>query len=382
MQEKKISIFKKISLIMIMAILLVTMLMLSAQWGGQAYAGQGTPVPQKTFEIPRTDNLIYNGNFEFGYYPVPELGFEPPDIGNIPHKWNWFKSNTYGKYDIDNNISFGVVCPDDNILKSGSRNSLSISMQSTDQPDARLGVYQTIDVVPGQDYLFSISGTIQAQPGSSSPDVNHHVQFVFDHTGGTNWQAIPLEEWALLPWREYDLEFKLSGPNDPDLARIESYYTIVKARSNKMTLFLGAWRRWPNWRMAVFTLDCVSLIPLNKVSNLPALLPQLSDLSTSSVNDALEAAILQTQPGTTTVKIITDTTQTTVTEQTTSAAGESSEAAPAQPAATPLAKPAEIPNSGGILDGKDNRLLLIVVAVVVIVGLTGAGVWNIRRRKG
>ncbi|MBN1218183.1 MAG: hypothetical protein JXM69_04585 [Anaerolineae bacterium] len=354
---------------LILSLFLLAILIVSTQvFAGPVYAlGKGTPQPVAT-AIPRSDNLFYNGSFEFGFYPIPELGFEAPDIGNIPHAWNWYRNSTYGKYDIDNNTNFQLVCPEDDILNTGSRNALGIYIQSTDQPDARLGIYQTVDVIPGQDYVFSISGTIQIQKHASSPDINHKVMLAFDHTGGTDWSAIPDEAWILLPWAEQKLEFKTSGPDDPDLAKVEDYYTLVKARSNKMTVFIGAWRRWPNWRSAVFTFDCASLLPLNKVDDLPALVARLSELSTTDVDKALGASVIQVQPATDTI---------TTTVPTATPASQ----APTEPTATPRKEPAEIPDSGGVLESKDNTLIIVIVAVVVIAGLVGAGVWNIQRQK-
>jgi hypothetical protein len=123
MPAKTMQKFSRIGLAVITAVFLLTMLALSAQLTGPVYAGKGTGTPRATAEIPRGDNLLYNGNFEYGYYPVAGLAFEPPDHGNIPHKWGWFKSNTYGKYKIDNNEGFGIICPQDSILKSRSKNS-------------------------------------------------------------------------------------------------------------------------------------------------------------------------------------------------------------------------------------------------------------------
>jgi hypothetical protein len=349
----------------ILPVFILVMLGLSAQLAGQAHAfGEATPTPGaiSAGRIPRGDNLLVNGNFEFGYYPIPELGFEAEDIGNIPHGWGWFKSDTYGKFDIDNNESFRLQCPEDAELLSGGQNSLAIFVQSTDQADARLGIYQTVDVEPGKDYLFSISGTIQAQPGASSPDINHKVQLVFDHTGGTDWTAIPFEEWTLLPWREQELEFKLSGPEDPDLAQVESYFTVVKARSDKMTVFIGAWRRWANWRSAVYTFDCAYLVPLDKIDPY-TLTQQLAEFSTTDVDEVVEAAVIEVQRPEATP------------------AAESDAAPPDTQPAAPAEEPVEIPDSGGIPELKDNSLLFIIVSVLVISGLMGAGIWNIRRQK-
>jgi hypothetical protein len=322
-----------------------------------------SPEPSKRVgpNIPGESNRVFNGNFEFGFYPVHELGFEAPDIGNVPVDWNWFKNEKYGKYNIYNNEGFGLVCPDDLDEETTGKNSLSIHMQSTDEADARLGIYQTVDVVKGQEYLFFMAGVIQAQSGATSPDINHRVLLYFDHTGGSDWRAIPHEDWTVVPWREQELEFKISGPDDPDLATVENYYEIVKARSDKLTIFIMAWRRWANWRTGIYTVDCVTLVPVELV-DLPAIVPQLSEISTTAVDDALEAASVEVQP-------------------------EADPAAEAEPAAvpaeeaTPAAEPVAIPPSGGILEPAGNSLLIGITSVVLILSLVGAGIWNARRRK-
>jgi hypothetical protein len=303
--------------------------------------------------------LINNGNFEVEFYPAPELGFEPPETGWIPNGWSWYKSQTYGKYNIYANENPQYVCPDDYRLFTNSNNALSFHIQSSDQPDARLGVYQTVNVVPGQSYLFAITGTIEAQPGATSPDVNNHVQLLFDQTGSGDWQATPLKDWLSLPWKEQELEFTPSGPDDPDFAKPEGYYTIVKAKSNKMTVFLGAWRRWPNWRTTIFTVDCVTLAPLNQV-DVGAVLPRLAQYSTSAVDAALKGSSGVPAP-----------------------ANSAAQAGAAQPVPAPAVatQPPIAPAAGGILDTKSNWLLMTLASVIVIAGLVGAGIWNARRHK-
>lgn len=309
--------------------------------------------------LVNADNLITNGNFEAGFYGAPELGFEPPESGAIPNNWSWYKSQAYGKYNIYGIEGFGLVCPDDFRLFTGNDFSLSFHMQSTDQPDARLGVYQTVNVVPNQQYLFAISGTIAAQHGADAPDINNRIELLFDHTGSSDWHAIPHEDWTPLPWKEQELEFKTSGPDDPDLAKVEGYYTIVKARSNRMTVFIDAWRKWPNWRTTIFTVDCISLTPLNQV-DVGALAPRLSTISTTAVDAALKGSGGVAGPVAAPAAVP-------VTGQ--------SEVAPAVEAAI------IVPSAGGILDTKSNWILITAASVAVIVGLVGAGIWNARRRK-
>jgi hypothetical protein len=297
-------------------------------------------------EKPVINNLLKNGNFESGFYPVYELGFEPPEVGQVPLDWKWFKNSAYGKYNIYNNEGFGLVCPEDPNRRTIGKNSLSIHMQSTDQMDARLGVYQTVEVVKGQRYRFSISGTVQSMQGSPEASENSHkVELVFDHSGGDDWRAIPNDQWSRLPWSEYKLEFNTSGPNDPDIATIEEYETIVQARSNKLTIFLAAWRQWPDWRSVRYTFDCLALVPVDETAPAAAVPAQPAPASPTA-EGPIPAALAEATPP--------------------------AEAAPA---------PAIIPDSGGVLDQNDQALLLIAIASLIIIGLLGAGLWNIRRKK-
>jgi hypothetical protein len=380
MRVQNINKLGQIGSVIILAILLLLAFSLLVPPTESAYArGKGTPALVPT-EIPRGDNLLFNGSAEYGFYPVPELGFEAEDIGNIPHYWSWFKSNTYGKYNIDNNTDTQLMCPDDDILGTTSKNAFGIYIQASDQADARLGFYQTVDVVPGKDYVFSISGTIQVQDGASSPDINNNVILAFDHTGGSNWTAIPIEAWNLVPWREQEYEFKLSSPEDPDLAEVEEYYTIVTARSDKMTVFIGAWRRWANWRTSVVTFDCISLIPLDKLDRV-ALAPILSKYSTTDVDIDLRSTPAPQPDTAPTAQPASASDSGTEQEQTQPTSTSTPTPAPAPTEEPEPSEPAEIPDSGGILETKDNWLLMVIVSVIVISGLMGAGIWNIRRNR-
>jgi hypothetical protein len=256
-------------------------------------------------------------------------------------------------------------------------------MASTDQSDARLGIYQTVDVVPGQDYMFSISGTIEVQEGASSPDINHRALLYFDQKGGTDWRAIPHEEWTVIPWREQSLEFKRSGPDDPDIAEIEDYYQVVRAESDKLTIFLMGWRRWANWRTGRFTFDCVSLVPLGTV-NVVGVVPRLSEISVTTVDDALEAGSAA-PPGAAPASAEPAVVPATGNEK----RGEIMEPAVVGPAedgesdgTTPSDSAAVIiPPSGGVIESTGNALLIGAVSIILIVGLVGAGIWNARRQK-
>lgn len=306
-------------------------------------------------------NLVFNGNFEDGYRVIPELGIEAYNVGNVPIDWEWFRSNAYGKYTIDNNEGFGLVCPEDPTLTTIGKNSLTFHIQSTDEPDLRLGIYQTMDVTRGRSYLFSMNGAIQVQQGGSSPDTNNKLEVAIIQGPAEEWHEIPRKQWTILPWKEQLLEFKISGPQDPDLAKIEDYYEVVEAQADQVTIYIAAWRRWPNWRTSVFTVDCVSLAPLEQV-DMPTLVPRLSELSTTVVDEALTRDPRNMAPP--------PAAQPAAAVQTES-----------MPAAAPDGEPAAIPPSGGILEAKESPLLIGSLSILTVLVLVGAGLWNIQRRK-
>jgi hypothetical protein len=338
-----------------------------------------TPAPGQSAPpgVAGSNNLVWNGNFEYGFYQVPQLGFEVNDVGDIPNYWGWYQSQTYGKVKIYNDQEFGIICaddvglaqslevdipdPDDDIFGpipgvgpyERPNNSASMYFQSTDEPDMRLGIYQTVNVVPGRDYRFSMSGTIQIQKGAETLqtddpddpifDQNHAIEVSFDPKGGTNWKAIPLEKRHIVEFKEEELEFKTTV-NDPDIATIQSFDTVVRARSDKLTIFITAWRKWSNWRSTRFVVDCVALTPLQSGATTTA---PPSTQPTAPSTEAETAAITQTdnqddQVSPTEVQII--------------------------------------PPSGGIIENGSSSLLVIGLSLLLVLGLVGAGIWNIRRR--
>jgi|GEM_PF-1823159 len=348
---------------------------------GDQTSPEPIPAPEET---PPPINLVANGDFEFGFYQVPQLGFEARDSGNVPLGWDWYKNQAYGKYTINNNQTFGIECPsnifgvptpkEDNNSQFGpipdftpspTFNALTFEMQSSDQQDARLGVYQTVNVVSGVEYRFAMSGTIQVQAGGRTEDLvepdgevvvqapNHTFELFLDQTGGTDWRAIPHEKWTILPIREQKLYFtpeEVEKKGEQALTEVESYKTTFTAHSDKITIFLTAWRKWANWRTGIFTVDCVSLVPVDELAVVtqPAAAVEIpSPADTAPSGDAQPAAI--TEPGNTEAQ---------------TPAGEA---------------PATIPPSGGILEDSGNSILVVIASAIVILGLVAAGIWNMRR---
>ncbi len=185
---------------------------------------------------------------------------------------------------------------------------------------------------------------------------NHTFELYFDHNGGTDWRAIPHEKWFIIPIKEQKLFFTLEEAEkkgESALSEIEDYETIVTAKSDKMTIFLTAWRKWANWRTTIFVVDCVALTPLN-----PAGYPG-SPAAAAAPPPFVEVQVASLeQPA----------------QSETSSTDSQAETAPPENATT------IIPDSGGVLDGSSNTILFVMVSLLVILGLVGAGIWNMRRR--
>lgn len=303
---------------------------------------QAAPTPVATQVVPPTPgppppppprpNLVQNGNFEFGFYNVgwPALGFEPGQSGAVPQEWGWYKSKTYGKVRIFDNQNLGIACdeslfgqppertiPVDDarfgyipglVIRNTNISALGLEMQSTDEQDMRLGVYQTVEVRPGVTYRFSLRGTLQIQSGATTlqpddpraprEDQNHTIELYFDHTGNTDWKAIPHPQWTQIEFEEQKLEFKVSE-DEEDLAEVQDYVSFVTAQSNKMTIFLTLWRKWANWRTGIASLDCIALTPATPADLRAAedRRRNVIDLSQSAVAPATGAQPAAAQPG-------------------------------------------------------------------------------------
>jgi hypothetical protein len=317
----------------------------------------------------RVDNRFYNGNFEFGFYKTP--------LGRSPNNWGWFMNDqAAGKYGMFDYTDLKIACSDDLDASTKGKSALALQMNSTDQPNAWLGIYQVAHVTPGVDYVFSISGTIQVAFGFKPTGDNNRVYIAFDQNGGTDWRAIPEKAWQRLPWREQDIDFTGAVTDTEQVLQIDDYFTAITAQSKKLTVFIGAHRTYPNIRSSRISLDCALLLPLNKVSPYPYADP-LSDFSAVAVDVALNSETPHATAVTmmaTQAKLIPMASAPTVIQAAASSHGN-------LPVTGQAAVAAAIPQAGGIIDGKPQALPVAILALVVIIGLFGTGWWYSREEE-
>lgn len=119
------------------------------------------------------------------------------------------------------------------------------------EKDRYSGIYQVVDVVPGRRYMFSFYGMIRSTEGTESQSKwNYRVQVGYDYNGGT-------DPWAVTDWVE------MSWPEYPRLSpgRIQSYAHGVTPTSDKLTVFIRVWKKFPTvGEEANINIDAVSLV--------------------------------------------------------------------------------------------------------------------------
>ena len=191
-----------------------------------------TSLPATTVE------LLRNGSFEQGFTGVPGCGM-------VGIYWGCFQNGGRAEYGFFDDQWRPVVF-------DGQHSQLIEinTKQIGGDPDRYAGIYQTVDVIPGATYRFTIRGMIRADDQEGDP-WRYRVQVAFDHSGGNNWTAV--SDWIELPWDTY---YPRTAPGG-----FSEYTTTVTAHSSRMTVFVRVWKKWGDWYREVdVNVDAISLI--------------------------------------------------------------------------------------------------------------------------
>jgi len=166
---------------------------------------------------------LANGDFEGGFYATPS--------GFVGKHWKWFHNGgqaSYGFYDE----TWAPVVYDG---KHSTLIEINTYDRSGSDADRYAGIYQTVAVVPGETYELSMHGMLRAL--EDDPDregYNYRVQYGIDYGGGDDWRAVT--EWYELPWNTVHPRLTPGS--------MESFSTSINATSNRLTLFVRAWKKW------------------------------------------------------------------------------------------------------------------------------------------
>lgn len=194
-----------------------------------AFSQEGAP--------PSVQNLIVNGGFEGGFQPEYGIGYGWGGFsnGNAVVGWrfdSWAPVVANGKY------------------------AQSIEIKDALNSDRYAGIYQTISVIPGEQYKLSLKGIIRSDEGDIKlSDYGYRLQYAVDYEGGTAWELVETDGWVELPWDEQPL-----AEPETQSYQFKSYETTITAQGNELTLFIRGWKKWINDGIGLFNLDEVSFV--------------------------------------------------------------------------------------------------------------------------
>ncbi|MEW5959614.1 MAG: hypothetical protein AB1801_17965 [Chloroflexota bacterium] len=306
------------------------------------------PSPAYSQDGPQLQNLILNGDFEEGFQEEFGVGYGWGAFsnGNALVGWN---SDTWEQ----------VVAAGDSAQMIEIKNAADMNRYA--------GIYQTVSVVPGEQYRLIIKGLVRSTEGDIKiSDYGYRLQYAVDQRGSTAWELLPAESWIEIPWDEQPLNDPPSG-----VYRLDTFETTVTAQSEQLTLFIRGWKKWVNNGSGIFDLDEISLTgpaPENfevpsaqaAVVNNPAVLNDTQlDTSAAPVQVEEQAEVVEEQPQ---AKI----------------APQTQETAPVQ--AMPQAENTQLPVSGQSQPDILNYIVFSGAALLLVL-LVGAAAAMLRQRQ-
>lgn len=184
--------------------------------------------------------LIRNGDFEKGFRLVDGCGMVGVD-------WGCFTTGGAGGYGFYDE-AWGPV-----VATGAHAQLIEVNTKEIGGDQNRTaGIYQVVDVIPGETYTLSFNGMIRANdfddPGA---DPWRYVMLVgFAHNGSTQWADAQVQEVNV-------------GPIQDRVNPTRGYYHVqlqVTAQGNKLTVFIAGRMKWGDWyKEADFDVDTVSL---------------------------------------------------------------------------------------------------------------------------
>ncbi len=196
-----------------------------------------TTMPVFSQEVATLQNLIVNGGFEQGFQEQFGVGYGWGAFsnGNAAIGWNadsWEPIVIAGKY------------------------AQLIEIKNATDRDRYAGIYQTVAVLPGQPYKLTIKGLVRSAEGDIvTSDYGYRLQYGIDYEGGTAWELVPEQNWQEIPWDEQPLSDPPNG-----VYRFDTFEATITAKSDKLTLFIRAWKKWLNNGAGLYDLDEISLV--------------------------------------------------------------------------------------------------------------------------
>ena len=182
-------------------------------------------------------DMVINGGFEGGFQEEFGVGYGWGGFSNGNAIVGWNGENWQ---DVVSNGDY----------------SQRIEIKDALDQDRIAGIYQTISVVPGEQYKLTIKGLVRSEEGSvEASDYGYRLQFAVDYNGDTAWELLAGDAWQELPWDETSLELPAGASH-----RLQTFDTTITSKTDRLTLFIRGWKKWINNGTGVFNLDEISLI--------------------------------------------------------------------------------------------------------------------------
>ena len=176
-------------------------------------------------------NVLRNGDFE--------QGFQPNGVG-----LGWGNFN-------DSSALFSFHTDDWPSVTGEGELTQFMRIRNGELPDRYLGIYQTANVLPGQTYTLSIRGLVRTNAGNvQHTNYGYRLEVGFDPLGGQNWKMV--QDWIELPWDE---QLRLE-----EEFRVDEFSTVVTARSDRLTVFVRAWKKWADAGEGAYDVDDIRLV--------------------------------------------------------------------------------------------------------------------------
>jgi LysM repeat protein len=184
-------------------------------------------------------DVLANGGFEQGF--TSQAG-----CGMVGSGWQCFTNGgaaNYGFYDDqwERTVAAG---------KHSQLIEINTKGIMLGDPDRYAGIYQTVPVVHGGQYLLNLSGMIRTTSMDGDP-WRYRVQVGWTSGTGANWQSVT--NWTDVGWDTY---YERTNPG-PFL----TFNANITPDANYITLYIRAWKKWgvPNEEIDV-NFDSISFV--------------------------------------------------------------------------------------------------------------------------
>jgi hypothetical protein len=184
--------------------------------------------------------VLVNGDFESGFTTMPGCGM-------VGTGWGCFNNGGTAEYGFYDDEWPPVV--------GGGEHSQLIEINTMQYPaseaDRYAGIYQTVSLVAGQQYQFTLmAGMRERDPDGFEDPYRYRIQWGYTANGSTDWQQVT--NWEELPFDKIDERSSPTG--------LEAKGVQFVAPSGEITLFVRVWKKWGTpYRELDVNLDSLSL---------------------------------------------------------------------------------------------------------------------------